>query len=180
VIGVVPESSRHGRCPVPELLYAGVNVALGSDGNAPNRTFNLFEDMRTAMIKQRTHFGDISYLPPGKVIEMATINAAKAIGETNIGTLKKGLKADVIIIDLFKPHLVPIMMIPYRIAYCCSGYDVKSSIIDGELVMENRKMIKVDENEILEEAERVASDLFSKEEIKKLTKLPDSLWNITY
>jgi cytosine/adenosine deaminase-related metal-dependent hydrolase len=132
------------------------------------------------MIKQRTHFNDIRILPPGKIIEMATVNAAKAIGEQRLGVVERGAKADLIIVDLFQPHSVPIMMIPYRIAYQCSGYDVKSSIINGEVVMENRKLLKIDERKILEEAQRVAEELLNYEEIKQLTKLPDTLWDVKY
>ena len=166
------------RCPVPELLTAGVRVAIGSDGNAPDRTFNMFEDMRVAMTIHRTYFKDAHLMPPGKVLEMVTIDAAKALGlDEFIGSIEKGKKADLIVVDLFKPHTVPIMMIPHRIVYECSGYDVDTSIINGKIVMMNRKILKVDENRVLKEAQEVADELFSNEELRKFIAIPDGFWS---
>jgi len=171
-------SILRARCPVPELISAGVTVALGSDGNAPDRTFNLFEDLRVAMIIHRTYFKDSHIMPPGKVLEMVTIDAAKALGlDEFIGSIEAGKKADVITIDLFKPHSVPIMMIPHRIVYECSGYDVDASIINGEVVMMDRKILKVDENEVLKEAQEVAEELFADEKLRKFIGIPDNFWN---
>jgi cytosine/adenosine deaminase-related metal-dependent hydrolase len=165
------------RCPVPELISNGVTVALGSDGNAPDRTFNLFEDLRTAMIIHRTYFKDAHIMPPGKVLEMVTIDAAKALGLNQfIGSIEAGKKADIITLDLFKPHSVPIMMIPHRVAYECSGYDVDTSIINGEIVMLNRKIQKEDEHRILEEAQETAEEFFGDEKLRRFADVPDNFW----
>jgi len=171
-------SILRARCPVPELISTGVTVALGSDGNAPDRTFNLFEDLRVAMIIHRTYFKDAHIMPPGKVLEMVTIDAAKVLGLNElIGSIEAGKKADIITLDLFKPHSVPIMMIPHRVAYECSGYDVDTSIINGDVVMLNRKIQKVDENKILEEAQEAAEELFDDEELRRFTDIPDNFWS---
>ena len=166
------------RCPVPELITAGVTVAIGSDGNAPDRTFNMFEDMRTAMTIHRTYFKDSHLMPPGKVLEMVTIDAAKALRlDKFIGSIEEGKKADIIVLDLFKPHTVPIMMIPHRIVYECSGYDVDTSIINGEAVMMNRKLLKVDEKRILEEAQEVAGEFFANKKLEKFISTPNNFWS---
>lgn len=113
------------RCPVVELLDAGVTVAISTDGSAPDRTFDLFKELRQAMSLQRHYFKNENIMPPGKAIEMVTVDAARTLGlEREIGSLEIGKKADIIIIDMMKPHLIPMFMIPHRIAYGVSGQDV--------------------------------------------------------
>ena len=98
-----------GRCPVPELLEAGANVCLGSDATAPDRSGDMFRHMQQCMHYHRTFFNDPSWLPPGKVLEMCTIDAAKALGmEKEIGSLEVGKKADIVLLDLRRPHLYPL------------------------------------------------------------------------
>jgi 5-methylthioadenosine/S-adenosylhomocysteine deaminase len=168
------------RCPVPELLNEGVNVALGSDGNAPDRSFNMFDDMRTAMTIHRTYFHDDRIMPPGKVLEMATVDAAKALGLLDsIGSLEKGKKADIIIIDAFKPHLVPLVMVPQQLVYSASGFDVQTVMIDGEVVMKDRMMTKVAEEKVLEQAQQEAKEVMERTSLKDLTGLPEGFWKST-
>ena len=165
------------RCPVVELLEAGVRVVLGSDGSAPDRTFNLFDDMRLAMSLQRVHFKSSNYMPPGKVLEMVTIDAAAALHlDHMLGSIEVGKKADIILLDMLKPHLVPTFMIPQRIVYEASGFDVDTVLIDGRTVMENRKMTRVDERQILKKAQREAERFIEMADLKHLMETPPNFW----
>jgi len=166
------------RCPVPELMDAGVTVALGSDGNAPDRTFNLFDDMKVAMTIHRTYFHDEQVLPPGKVLEMVTIDAAKALGlQGSIGSIERGKKADIILVDTFKPHLIPVVMVPQQLVYSASGFDVSTAIVDGEIVMKDRVMTKVSEEVILKEAQEQAERVIERTTLKSLRGIPKGFWN---
>ena len=165
------------RCPVVELLDAGVTVALGSDGSAPDRTFDMFADMRIAQTLQRHHFHDASYMPPGKVLEMATIDAAKALGlEKEIGSLEVGKRADIILVNLKKAHLTPNFMIPHRVVYEAYGHDVDTVIVNGKIVMENRTVRTVNEDRVLEQAQKVAEEVVESNDLEKYMTPAEGFW----
>lgn len=165
------------RCPVVELLDAGVNVALGTDGSAPDRTFDTFADMRTAQTLQRHYFHDSSYMPPGKVLGMATIDAANALGlGKEIGSLEVGKRADIIMVNMNKPHLTPRFMIPHRIVYEAYGHDVEIAIVDGKIVMENRVVKTLNEERALEQAQRVAEEVVKYNDLEKYMEIPEGFW----
>jgi cytosine/adenosine deaminase-related metal-dependent hydrolase len=166
------------RCPVPELIDSGVNVALGTDGSAPDRTFDTFADMRTAQTIQRHFFNDSSYMPPGKVLGMATINAAKALGiEKEVGSLEVGKRADLILVNLNKAHLTPRFMIPQRIVYEAYGHDVETSIINGNIVMENRTIKTINEDRALDQAQKVAEEVVEYNDLEKYMGFPEGFWH---
>ncbi len=168
------------RCPVVELLDAGVTVAISTDGSAPDRTFDLFKELRQAMSLQRHFFKDENIMPPGKVIEMVTIDAAKTLGyEKELGSLEIGKKADIILIDMMKPHLVPFFMIPHRIAYEVSGQDVDTVLINGEVKMENGKVSHVNELNILQKAQEEAQAAISRGGLEKYLDIPKDFWGHT-
>ena len=140
-----------GRCPVPELIEAGVTVGLGADGPPPNRNCDIFLDMKAAMRLQRVHFKDPDVMPAGKLLEMATIDGYKALGlDDELGSIEVGKKADIITVDLFQPHLYPINMPVHRVVYEATGQDVRDVIVDGRLVMEGRKVLTIDEEQVLD------------------------------
>jgi len=170
-------ASIRGRCPVPELLDAGVTVVLGSDATAPDRSGDMFRHMQQCMHYHRRHFRDPGVIPPGKALEMVTIDAAKALGmERDIGSLEAGKKADLILIDLCKPHLVPLHMPLYRIVYFANGGDVDTVIVDGQVLMRARKVISVDEPEILDTAHYEAEQALERANLKHLVNMPDGVW----
>ena len=118
-----------------------------------NNASDLFLDMRAAMLLQRVRFRDRRVLPPGKALEMATIDGARALGlDKEIGSIEVGKKADMITIDLRQPHLYPPDMIPMRLVTNGSGKDVNDVIIDGRIVMRDRIMTTVDESAVLDQA----------------------------
>ena len=166
------------RCPVVELLDAGVIVALGTDGSAPDRTFDIFSDMRTAQTLQRHYFHDSNYMPPGKVLEMATIDAAKALGvDKEIGSLEIAKRADIIIVNMNKAHLTPRFMIPQRLVYETYGQDIETAIVDGKIIMDDRNVLTVKENWILDQAQRVAEEVVELNNLEKYMDLPEGFWS---
>lgn len=165
------------RCPVVELLDVGVIVSISTDGSSPDRTFDLFKELRMAMTIHRTFFRDEFVLPPGKVLEMITIDAAKTLGyERDLGSLELGKKADIIIIDMMKPHLVPFFMIPQRIAYEVSGQDVTTVIVGGNVLMEDNNVMTVDEKHILDLAQEEAENAVSRGNLEKYMEIPKDFW----
>jgi cytosine/adenosine deaminase-related metal-dependent hydrolase len=147
--------SAGGRAPVLEMMVRGINVALTTDGTAPWATFDLFQAAREVQFAHRWRTGDQYLLPPGKLFEMMTIDAARALGRAHdLGSLEAGKKADVTIVNLRKPHLTPNWMPVHRLVYEAVGQDVETVIVDGRIVMENRRPALVDPEAIMAEAER--------------------------
>lgn len=170
-------ASIRGRCPVPELLDAGVTVVLGSDATAPDRSGDMFRHMQQCMHYHRRHFRDPGVIPPGKALEMVTIDAAEALGmKHDIGSLEVGKKADIILVDLCKPHLIPLHMPLYRIAYFANGSDVDTVIVDGRVLMRARKVLSVDEQEIMQRAHTEAERALERADLKHLLNMPDGVW----
>ena len=170
-------ASYVARCPVPELIDAGVNVILGSDGTAPDRSYDMFRHMFQCMRHHRAHYKDAHYMPPGKVLEMVTIDSAKGLGlEKEIGSLEAGKKADIILIDMFRPHLYPTNMPVHRVVSFANGNDVDTVIVDGVVLMEGRAVRSVDEGEVLELAQREADAMLDRMGIRDLTTIPQGFW----
>ncbi len=134
------------RLPVPELLQAGVNVAIATDGGGPRTHFDLLQALRRALILEYMHFDDRCYLPAGKALEMITIDAARALGwDDEIGSLEPGKRADIAIFDWQQAHLTPWFMPVHRLVHAAVGADVSTVIVDGKIVTEKRKSTMVDE-----------------------------------
>lgn len=169
--------SMIGRCPVTELIEAGVTVFLGSDAAAPDRGYDMFRHMFQAMRYHRRHFQDPSILPAGKVLEMVTIDSARGLGmENEIGSLEPGKQADIILLDMQKPHLYPLNMPLYRIAYFANGSDVDTVIIAGEILMEKRQVKHLNELEILDQAQAAAEKAIQRSGLEGFLGVPERFW----
>ncbi len=151
-----PESNMKlssGVAPVPDLLARGVTVGLGTDGCASNNNLDLFQEMDSAAKLHKVHRLDPTAMPSRTVLEMATLGGARVLGmEREIGSLEAGKKADVILLELNRPHLQPLYNPVSHLVYAATGADVRDVIIDGKMVMENRRLLTLDEEEILEHA----------------------------
>jgi cytosine/adenosine deaminase-related metal-dependent hydrolase len=168
-----------GRCPVPELIDAGVTVALGSDSPSTHNC-DLFMDMKAAIDQQRIHFKDANVLPPGKVLEMATIDGYRVLGlDKELGSVEAGKKADLITIDLFQPHLYPLDMLVYRLVYNATGADVADVAVNGRLVMEDRKLTTVDEAGVLEHAQEVYRRFIDRADLATHTRSSANFWGVS-
>lgn len=142
------------RCPVYEVLRAGGNVAIVTDATSPDRSYDIWRDMKIFQVIHRAHENDTRLAPVGKVLEMCTMVPARALGlDKEIGSLEKGKKADIIIINTKQPHLAPFGIMPlHRVVYHAQGNDVDTVIVDGQIMMEGRKLLCCDEDRILEDA----------------------------
>lgn len=170
-------ASIWGRCRAVEMMEAGVTVALGSDGTAPDRSGDMFRHIQQCMHYHRRHFRDPNVLPPGRVLEMATIDGARALGmEREIGSLEPGKKADVILIDLAKPHLYPLNMPLYRVACFANGADVDTTIVDGRVLMRGRKVTTVDETRVLDDAQAATETMLDRTGFRRLLATPETFF----
>lgn len=167
-----------GFLDVPECLDRGVNVAISTDASGMGRTFEQFQDMRFAMAMERFALTDGGVLPEGRVLKMVTIDAARALGvEDELGSLKVGKKADIITVNLRAPYMVPRFMIPYRVVHCASGYDVMDVVVDGRLLMRDRRVLTVDENKVLAFADEQARLAIKRSGIAPLIGYPAGYWD---
>jgi 5-methylthioadenosine/S-adenosylhomocysteine deaminase len=142
-----------GVMPVVEMLAAGNRVGLATDGAASNNSQDLFDEMDLAAKLQKVTRMDPRVLPAKQVLEMATINGARALHlEKQIGSLEEGKKADLILVDTNGPHATPMYNVYSQLVYALKGSDVRTVVIDGKLVMEDRRMLTLNEKEILEKA----------------------------
>jgi 5-methylthioadenosine/S-adenosylhomocysteine deaminase len=145
-----------GMAPIPQLLDAGVTVGIGTDGTASNNNLNMFEEMHIASLLHKVSWGDPTLVPAFQVLQMGTINGAQAINLAHeIGTLETGKKADLILVDLNQPHLYPCHDLVANLIYSAQGSDVKTTIIDGKVVMRNRQVLTMDEEKILFEVDKL-------------------------
>jgi len=143
-----------GIAPVPRMLTAGLSVGLGTDGSASNNNVDMFGEMNSAAKLHKANTLDPTVMPAETVLEMATIGGARVLGaEHLIGSLEPGKKADLIVLDLNQPHLTPLFNIPSHMVYAARGADVVHSIINGQIVMQNRVLTTLDEPKILADME---------------------------
>ena len=155
--GIVP--------PAAAFLRKSTRLALGSDQAPGNNCNNMFNEMKLTAILNKCKAKDPTVFPAGKVIRMATAEAAKTIGlGDEIGTLEEGKKADLIMIDMSQPALSPVILSPVRnivpnLVYSARGNEVEMSVIDGRIVMENFKVQTVDEKKVVKEAQEAASKM---------------------
>lgn len=145
--------SIYGRCPAPELIAQGVTVCISSDASAPDRGSDMFRHMAQCMHYHRRHFRDASILPEGKVLAMTTIDAARALGlDSDLGSLEVGKKADIVLVDMHKPHLYPPVMPVTRLTHFAGAADVDTVIVNGQVLMERRQVLHLDSEAILADA----------------------------
>lgn len=166
-----------GRCPAIELMAAGACVALGSDATAPDRSGDMFRHMQQAMHYHRTFFRDASVLPIGKVLEMCTIGAAQALGMADrIGSIEAGKAADLVMVDLRKPHLYPPNMPLHRLVCFANGNDVSSVMVGGHMVLRDGRATQVDEAELLHDAASQAEQMIARIGAAADLELPADFW----
>jgi 5-methylthioadenosine/S-adenosylhomocysteine deaminase len=151
-----------GIAPIREMLEHGISVSLGADGAACNNRLDAFTEMRTAALLQKVVHG-ADALPAARVLRMATIDGARALGlESQIGSLEAGKRADVSVVALDRLHTTPRPDIVSTLVYAAEAADVRAVVIDGELVMRERELLTLDEGEVIAEATREGKELFER------------------
>jgi 5-methylthioadenosine/S-adenosylhomocysteine deaminase len=155
-----PESNMKlasGTAPVPAYLAAGVKLGLGTDGAASNNDLDMFEAMRQAAFLQKLQTRNPQAVSAQQALEMATIGGARVIGrEKDLGSLEPGKLADLIIVDPNRARLTPLYDPVSALVYAARGDDVRTTIVNGRVVMRDRKVTTLDEGRVLAEARAAA------------------------
>ena len=152
-----------GIAAVVEMLAAGVRVALGSDGAASNHGQDLFETMKTASLLQKVKHLDAGVIDPYTVLRMATVDGAHALGLASVcGTVEVGKRADLILVDIRKPHFQPVNDLVSQLVHCAKAADVDTVVADGRVLMRERECAFLDEEETLRRAQAAQRDLMQR------------------
>jgi 5-methylthioadenosine/S-adenosylhomocysteine deaminase len=146
-----------GIARVADMVRAGVNVSLGTDGPASNNDLDLFHEAQLAALVQKGVTGDPTVLPAEKVFSMLTIDGARAVGlEDQIGSLEVGKEADLAVIDFDSANLTPCYNLYSHLIYAASPEDICHTMIHGKLVMENRQMLSIEEEKVKHQVRQIA------------------------
>jgi cytosine/adenosine deaminase-related metal-dependent hydrolase len=168
-----------GIAQVPEMVSKGVNVSLGTDGAPCSNTYDMFREMHLAGIIHKGASHDASLIGATKVLEMATINGALALGlGKDIGSLEVGKKADLVIVDPSGLHATPFDARQIldggidpvtALVYSCTGSDVDTVMVDGQVLVQKGKLITLDEEEVKKSAREVVGRIRSSSKVKAKT-----------
>jgi 5-methylthioadenosine/S-adenosylhomocysteine deaminase len=151
-----------GYAPVPELLDAQVPVGLGTDGAASNNTLDMVETMKFCALVHKNHRWDPTILPAQTVLDCATIFGAACLGiQHMLGSIEEGKLADVILVDLKKPHLTPLHDPVSQVVYAMRGTDICTTIVHGKPLMLNHEFLTIDHEKTVVTAEQYAKELIS-------------------
>lgn len=176
--GPLTHAFAEARFPVIEALEAGVNVAISTDGTAPDRPFDLLAQARIAAQLQRAHFADTTLLPAGRLLRMITIDAARGLGlESEIGSLEPGKRADLILVDTCQSHLAPDVAPVLRLIHAASGSDVTTAIVDGRVLMRDRVVAGINEQQFVENASSALADTLERAGLGDPNRSHPDLWD---
>lgn len=160
-----PESSMKlaaGVAPIPAMLKKGITVGIGTDGCASNNDMDMFREMDTAAKVHKVKSLDPTLMNAQTVCKLATMGGAKVLGlDKLIGSIEKGKKADIILVDMNQPHLTPLYNHYSQLVYAARGADVKTSIINGRIVMKDRKLLTIDINTAMKNVRSVAAEIIN-------------------
>jgi len=158
-----PESNMKlasGIAPVPGYLAAGITVGLGTDGAASNNDLDMFEAMRFAALLHKVNTGDPRVMPATAVLEMATIGGARALGlERQVGSLEAGKRADLVVVSMASARQTPLYDPVSHLVYATRGDDVRTVMVNGRVLMRDRKMLTLDEPAVLAAARTMADSV---------------------
>lgn len=150
-----------GIAPVKKMMDCGINICIGTDGASSNNNLDMLEEMRFASYLAKVACDDPTALPVDTCLKMATLNGAKALGFSNTGCIKKDMAADIVIIDTRRTYYYPKYNTKSAIMYSGNSNDVETVIINGNIVMEDGRVLTMDEERVLFEAERCSRKLTS-------------------
>jgi cytosine/adenosine deaminase-related metal-dependent hydrolase len=169
-----------GIAKVPEMLSAGVNVSLGTDGAPCGNTYDMFREMHLAGIIHKGANLDAGLVGAETVLEIATINGARALGlEKEIGSIEVGKKADFVVLSPGGLHAAPFDETQVleggldpmtAVVYSCTGADVETVVVDGEVLVSERKLVKFDENEVIEAAKKSIKGIRERSRVKAINR----------
>ena len=144
-----------GIAPVAECLDAGVNVSLGTDGAASNNRLDMFEEMRLAALLAKAASGKADILPAHRALKMATLDGARALGlDRRIGSIEPGKQADLVAVNLSALELSPCFDPLSHLVYAASRQDVSHAWVDGELLLSDSRLTRIDTEQLRYRVER--------------------------
>ncbi len=147
-----------GTAPVRQMLAEGLRLGLGTDGAASNNDLDMFEEMATAAFLAKHAAGDPTVAPASKVLEMATLGGARALGmEDRIGSLEAGKRADIVVVDVRAPRMTPMYDPVSHLVYVAKGADVRHVVVEGRVVMRDRAVLTLDERAVVARAAALAA-----------------------
>ena len=145
-----------GVAPLPEMFDAGIAVGLGTDGAASNNSLDMFETMKVCALLHKAHRWDPTVLNAQKVLDLATVDGARALGiEDEVGSIEAGKKADIILLDGNMPNMNPVHgkeTIVSDLVYSASAANVNTTIVDGKVLMQNRRLQTLNLEQIVQDA----------------------------
>ncbi len=150
-----------GAAPLPEMFQRKVTVALGTDSPVSNNSMDMFREMKAAALLQKAQRWDAAVVPAQAALDMATLGGAALLGRGDLGSLEVGKRADIAVVDLRAPHLTPHHRanVVSHLVYACTASDVRHTVVDGRVVMGDRRVVGVDEAAIVAEAQAAALQL---------------------
>ena len=158
-----PESNMKlasGVAPIPAYLAAGLTVGLGTDGAASNNDLDMFEAMRQAAFLHKVQTGDPRVIPAGTALDMATIGGAKALGlDKQIGSLEVGKRADIVVVSMSSARQTPLYDAVSHLVYATHGDDVRTVIVNGKVLMRDRRLRTLNEAAVIAEAKKLADSV---------------------
>ena len=158
-----------GILPLPDVLAAGVNVALGTDGALNNNSYDMFAEMKAACLLQNAVRQSPIAMTAETALEMATLNGAKAIGRSDeLGSLEAGKQADIVLVDLRRVHTTPVHDVVSNLVFAANGSNVHTVFVAGKKVVEAGRILGRDEDAVLDEARRRA------ESVRKVLRVPSA------
>jgi 5-methylthioadenosine/S-adenosylhomocysteine deaminase len=145
----------NGTAPIPKLLKAGINVCLGTDGTASNNTLNMFRELSLLTLLHKGATEDPTTISAAQGLKIATVNGAKALGLGGlVGEIKTGMKADLTVINIDKPHMRPHNNILSSLAYSANGSEVETVMVNGRLLLKNGEFTTIDKERVLFEVDK--------------------------
>ncbi|MBD3155505.1 MAG: amidohydrolase family protein [Candidatus Aenigmarchaeota archaeon] len=156
----------NGRMPLLKWIFKkDIRVGLGTDGAASNNNLDMFEEMKNCSIANKFFQRDPTFIPAQKALDLATIEAAKVFGiGDKIGSIEEDKNADLILVDSRKPHLQPIhgkSTVISNLVYSCQGLDVDSMAVNGKILMKNREVLGIDDEEVFGNTEKIMKNFIS-------------------
>ncbi|MDI9495466.1 MAG: amidohydrolase [Bacillota bacterium] len=143
-----------------KLVESGINVGLGTDGASSNNALDMMREVYLAAVLSKGVFEDSVGIKAYEALKMATVNGARALGLSDVGRIKAGMKADITLIDLDKPHYYPLNDAISAVVYCGKGSDVHTAIVDGEILYENGEYKTIDIEAVKAGVKRITERLF--------------------
>ena len=152
-----------GLAPIPEMLTNGITISLGTDGASSNNNLDMLEEARLVALLHKNQTGDPLIVPAKEALTMVTKGGAEALGFANLGEIKIGQKADIVLYDMNKPYWYPRHDRTSLFIYAANATDAETVIVNGQILMQNNNLLTIDEEQVYKEANARGLRLISKD-----------------